>query len=397
MDVGHGVTGTCVLAVNCGSSSLRVAAYEGDECAARITVERVGGTARVITSDHGVRRTEAVDATDHARALAIALERLPASLRAPFAIGHRVVHGGARLRQSTCIDTRVLEAIESHVALVPLHNASTLRAIRAASTFYGPRVPQVAVFDTEFHADLPRHARYHAIPSELSEKHELVRVGFHGLAHRSMTETYARLHDGRANTALVTLQLGHGCSVAAVRGGRSIDVTMGTSPLEGLMMGTRSGDLDPALVARLAALEQVDADTVESWLNLRSGLLGVSGRSSDMRELLAAERAGDARSALAVEMFVHRARKAIGAMLAVLGGADALVFGGGIGENSAEIRARICAGFEWCGLELEPERNARDTGGARQISRASSRLGAWVAPVDEEALIARETLRVVTS
>ena len=377
-----------VLAVNCGSSSLKLGLYAPSGCLARVEVERFGAAAQLEVRRPADSRGETVEARDHAAAFARALERLPElGDTAELAVGHRVVHGGARLRESSPIDARVIAAIEAQIGLVPLHNGPALEAIRAAEAAFGPRARQVAVFDTHFHRDLPAHAAGYALPGELAGERELVRVGFHGLAHRWMSERHAELSGARA-ASLVTLQLGNGCSAAAIRAGRSIDVTMGYSPLEGLVMGTRSGDLDPALVLQLA--ERHGSAALEECLNTRSGLLGVSGHSQDMRDLLAAERAGDARSALAVAMFVERVRKAIGALCAALGGADALVFGGGIGERSAEIRARVCAGFEWCGLALDLEANASVQASEARISRPGARLAVWVLPVDEEALIVRE-------
>jgi len=288
----------------------------------------------------------------------------------------------------------VLGAIEALTDLAPLHNAPSLKAIRAARAVLGDGVPMVATFDTAFHRTLPARAWRYAIPLELAEKHRIRRYGFHGLAHRYMTERYAAIASRPLQEVkLVTLQLGNGCSATAIDGGRSVDTSMGFTPLEGLMMGTRSGDADPSLAGFLARQEGVDVGEVESWLNTRSGLLGVSGRSGDMRELLEAENDGDGRGALAVEMFCYRVRKYVGAYLAALGGAEALVFGGGIGENAPSVRARICAGMDWCGLKLDQGRNAGAIGREGRISRDDSWLHAYVVPVDEAAVIARDTVR----
>ena len=396
MDLGRRLSGPRVLAVNCGSSSLKLGFYEDDEPVARISIERIGSGARLELKRGTQSREEEIEAEDHGQAFEQAIRRMPEIGEAQeLCVGHRVVHGGAGLRETTRIDARVIGAIEAQLPLVPLHNGPALEAIHAASKAFGARAGQFAVFDTHFHRNLPLHAARYAIPRELEERHGIVRVGFHGLAHRWMSERFAALSKAGNAASVVTLQLGNGCSAAAVRAGRSIDVTMGYSPLEGLMMGTRSGDVDPALVLRLAELERVDASVIATWLNTRAGLLGVSGHSQDMRELLEAERDGDARSALAVEMFVQRVRKAVGAMLAALGGADGIVFGGGIGEHAAGIRARVCAGFEWCGLVLDPRTNAAIGSREGRISADGARIEAWVVPVDEEALIVREVRGVL--
>jgi acetate kinase len=252
----------------------------------------------------------------------------------------------------------------------------------------------VAVFDTAFHSTLPEKASKYAIPYDLASRHEIRRYGFHGIAHRYMTERYSAITSTPLEGArLITLQLGNGCSAAAVAGGRSVDTSMGFTPLEGLMMGTRTGDLDPTVPGFLAHREGVGIDEVEAWLNTRSGLLGVSGRSRDMRDLLQAERQGDARAGLALEMFCYRVRKYIGAYLTVLGGVHAIVFGGGIGENAATVRARICAGMEWCGFRLDEDRNSKAVGSEACISAGDATVHAYVIPVDEGLMIARNTVR----
>lgn len=263
----------------------------------------------------------------------------------------------------------------------------------------GSTVPMVAVFDTAFHHTLPPCARAYALPHELAARHRIRRYGFHGIAHVSLVAGYAAFTGSTLERdRIITLQLGNGCSVMAIARGKSIETSMGFTPLEGLVMGTRSGDLDPSIVSYLAHRENVDAAEIERWLNERSGLLGVSGRSNDMRELLhATTHAQDERAALAIELFCYRARKYVGAYLAVLGGADAIVFGGGIGENSPEIRARICAGMEWCGVSLDTDRNMAAVGlppeSAARISQDGAEMGVYVVADDEETWIARETVR----
>ena len=267
--------------------------------------------------------------------------------------------------------------------------------VRRSRDLLGSDLPMVAVFDTSFHQSLPPHAAQYAIPGDLTAKYAIYRYGFHGLAHQCMAERLAQLAPDGAGRRFITLQLGNGCSVAAIKDGRSIDTSMGFTPLEGLVMGTRSGDVDPAMVSFLARREGVAADEVERWLNTRSGLLGVSGSSGDVRDLLAAEQAGDSRAALALEMFCYRARKYIGAYAAVLGGVDAIAFGGGIGENAPAIRARILEGMLWAGLELDVARNQATAGAEGLISKDGSRMRAYVVRVDEERLIAQETFELV--
>jgi acetate kinase len=396
-----------VLTINCGSSTLKFQLVETDPDAtglgqqrrlARGIVDRIGGrgaTEFAIENREPARRLAVV--ADHDKATHRVLDWLDSTgllqLGGLEAVGHRVVHGGDRFVEPTLIDDEVLEAIEALTALAPLHNAPSLSAIRAARAVLGPGVPMVATFDTAFHRTLPERASRYAIPLELADKHRIRRYGFHGLAHRYMTERYAAITSAPVEQVkLVTLQLGNGCSATAIEGGRSVDTSMGFTPLEGLMMGTRSGDVDPSLAGFLARREGVGVDKAEGWLNTRSGLLGVSGRSWDMRVLLEAEGRRDAGAALAVDMFCYRVRKYIGAYLATLGGADAVVFGGGIGENAPPVRARICAGMNWCGLTLDQDRNARTIGSEGRISTDDSKVHAYVIPVDEAVVIARDTV-----
>jgi acetate kinase len=257
----------------------------------------------------------------------------------------------------------------------------------------------VAVFDTAFHQSMPAKAKTYALPHNLAARHRIRRYGFHGIAHASLSAGYAAFtRKPLEGTKLITLQLGNGCSVTAIADGKSIETSMGFTPLEGLVMGTRSGDVDPSVVSFLSQREKVDAGEVERWLNEDSGLLGLSGRTNDMRELLyAATQEQDERAQLAIELFCYRVRKYIGAFLAVLGGADAIVFGGGIGEASPDIRARVCDGMEWCGLRLDTDRNRACVGllpgTSSRISQDGASLKAYVVAADEETWIAKETVR----
>lgn len=394
-----------LLVVNCGSSTLklelsRVARGKPDarRSEAGAIVDRIGDQAEItVEGETG----EAHAVADHGEALEAALAALErkglASADDMDAVAHRVVHGGQRFTEPVSIDDEALEAIRELTELAPLHNGPALGAIEAARRLLGAEVPMVAVFDTAFHAALPERAARYPIPTELAERHGIRRFGFHGLAHRYMSERCADLLERPLDSLrLITLQLGAGASAAAIAGGRSIDTSMGLTPLEGLMMATRSGDLDPALVGFLAQAEATDPAEVERWLNERSGLLGVSGRSADMRELLAAAERGEGSAELAVEMFCYRARKYLGAYLAALGGADAVAFGGGIGENAPEVRRRACAGMAWSGLELDEARNDRAVGTEARID-AGGPIRAYVISVDEAAVIAADTIRCLAA
>jgi acetate kinase len=314
------------------------------------------------------------------------------------AVGHRVVHGGERFTQSALITDEILRSIEDCIDLAPLHNPANIKGILAARELFGPGFPQVAVFDTAFHQTLPEHAYLYALPYQLYRRYRIRRYGFHGTSHRYVAYRYRQLRNLKhEETNIITLHLGNGCSAAAIKAGNSIDTSMGLTPLEGLVMGTRSGDLDPAIVDFISAKEGLSAREADTLLNKQSGLLGISGLTHDMRELLDEERENnDRRARLAIEIFCYRARKYIGAYLAAMGGADAIVFTGGIGENSADVRARICDGLQWMGLELDAERNGSYFGGREgAISKDGSRLQAYVIPTDEELLIARDTVRCV--
>jgi acetate kinase len=390
-----------VLALNCGSSSVKfqvlaVGASDGQapRRLARGHIERIGGSGTLtLERDGQPARRETATVADHDAAIRRVIDWARAAAPALDAVGHRVVHGGLRYTHSIVIDAAVDAAIEELEALAPLHNGPNLAGVRACRAALGSGVPMVAVFDTAFHATMPEYAFRYAIPHELSLRHGIRRFGFHGISYQFVLARYCEL-TGRppSDATLVTLHLGNGASVVAIKNGRSVDTSMGFTPLEGLVMGTRSGDLDPMLIGHLARREGVATDVVEGWLNERSGLLGLSGRSRDMRDLLARE-AEDARARLAVEVFCYRARKYVGAYLAALGGARAVVFTGGIGENSPEARARICGDMGWCGLALDLERNAAAVGREATISAAGAGIEAWVIPTDEELVIAQETAR----
>jgi len=313
------------------------------------------------------------------------------------AIGHRVVHGGEMFKESTLIDDRVLKGIEDCIDLAPLHNPNNVKGIQAAREIFGKDIPQVAVFDTSFHQSIPDRAYLYAVPYHLYRRHRIRRYGFHGTSHRYVAFRYRALRGlKREETNIITLHLGNGCSAAAIKAGASVDTSMGMTPLEGLVMGTRSGDLDPAIVSVIGRKEGMSGSEVDTLLNTQSGLLGISGLTNDMRELQAElKEHDDRRVRLAIEIFCYRARKYIGAFLAAMGGADAVVFTGGIGANAPEVRAHICEGMEWAGLQLDAARNEATVGREGQISADGSRLLAYAIPTDEELLIARDTVRVI--
>jgi len=405
-----------VLVLNSGSSSLkfqviatdldRISQYK-DERLCRGEFEGIGGEA-IISFQAGEEAKHKFTASlgDISAALDY-LVRYIASEKSGIsaiknsadihAVGHRVVHGGELFAESALIDNKVLQGIEDCIDLAPLHNPNNIKGIQAAHATFGKDVPQVAVFDTSFHHSLPEQAYLYAIPYHLYRRHHIRRYGFHGTSHRYVAFRYRAMRElTREQTNIITLHLGNGCSAAAIQAGRSLDTSMGMTPLEGLVMGTRSGDLDPAIVNLVAAKEGMSSSEVETLLNTQSGLLGISGLTNDMRVLLAElKEHEDRRVRLAIDVFCYRARKYIGAFLAAMGGADAVVFTGGIGENSPEIRARICQGMEWAGLRIDAARNEQTVGREGAISTDDSKLLAYAIPTDEELLIARDTVRII--
>ena len=405
-----------ILVLNVGSSTLKfqlvatdrdTIAANTDHRLARGHIERIGGEAILTLEAQGrapVRTTAAL--RDHAAAVERVIAWLASdesgvpirSVGDIEAVGHRVVHGGERFTHSTLVTDEVRQGVEQLIDLAPLHNPHNLRGIAAAKAVLGPGIPQVAVFDTAFHHSIAETAHLYAIPYQLYRRHGVRRYGFHGTSHRYIAYRYRQLTGrSREDTNIITLHLGNGASACAIKGGKSVDTSMGFTPLEGLVMGTRSGDLDPAILEFVSIKEGMTFDQVDTLLNKQSGLLGVSGLTADMRELLQEEREhGDRRARLAIDLFCYRVRKYIGAYLASMNGADAIVFSGGIGENSPEIRERICAGMEWLGITLDATRNASLSGAEGRVDREGGRVHLWAIPTDEELLIARDTWRVVT-
>lgn len=404
-----------ILVLNAGSSTLKFQLIETDEATiannaehklARGQIERIGGEAVITLEAGGHSSKSAAPLRDHAAAVEHVVSWLRSDsfpdTKSPAvvdAVGHRVVHGGERFAQSTRIDDQVLVELQDLIDLAPLHNPANITGITAARAVLGRSIPNVAVFDTAFHHTLPETAYIYAIPYQLYRRYRVRRYGFHGTSHRYVSYRYRQLTNRtREGTRIITLHLGNGASACAIAKGQSVDTSMGFTPLEGLVMGTRSGDLDPAIVDFIASKEGLSLRDVDSLLNKQSGLLGISGLTGDMRELLAEEAEHDDRRAkLAIDLFCYRAKKYIGAYVAALNGADAIVFTGGIGENSPAIRARICQDLAWLGIEVDDGLNAGITGGTEgRIDRSGSRVELWVIPTDEELLIARDTWRVVS-
>ena len=392
-----------VLVVNCGSSSIKYQLYEMPEkrVISKGLVERIGEGNASLEHHYAdeVRRLEG-EISDHEEGMALILETLTGSEGALEhaeqigAIGHRVVHGGEEFTGSVMITPEVIASIERFADLAPLHNPPNLTGIRAAMHEL-PDVPQVACFDTAFHATIPEVAYTYALPYQLYEKFGIRRYGFHGTSHRYVARRAAEMLEiDKHAINCITVHLGNGCSMAAVKEGQSVDTSMGLTPLEGLVMGTRTGDFDPAILFYLVD-RGYDMTSLNKLCNKQSGLLGISGESNDMRTLFERSEQGDERSKLAIDIFCYRIKKYIGMYMAVLGRVDAVVFTGGIGENAAAIRAAACSNLEALGIAIDAESNDK-TIGRRQgvISTPASSTAILVVPTDEEAAIADDTYRL---
>lgn len=363
-----------LLTINAGSTSLRLDLFG---CA--------GGELRRLASEHY---------RDRAGVAVSALDEFLASAAQPDLVVHRVVHGGSRLHSACLIDERVEAQIRELAALAPLHNPAALHWLQACRDRLGGDLPQVAVFDTGFYAELPAVAAAYALPSRLSERHGIRRYGFHGIAHRAMWQRWQAMRpDLDRGGRVISLQLGGGCSVTAVERGVPRDTSMGFSPLEGLVMATRCGDLDPAVPLYLQRVAGMSLPEVERLLNEESGLQGLSGHSADMRTLLDSGRPA---AQFAVDLYCYRIRKYLGAYLAVLGGVDGVLFGGGTGEHSPAVRSGILAGLEGLGLELDSAANDAAVASEALISPPRQRPQIWVLPVDEAAIMARDALAAIT-
>jgi acetate kinase len=368
-----------ILVLNAGSSSLKFNLFE-------VTPETIAAN-----SERVLAKGEAERVAGMADALQSVFRQI--DIASVEAVGHRIVHGGDRFHESVLINQEVEKEIDNLRVLAPLHNPHNLEAYRAAREHL-PNVPQVAVFDTAFHHTLPPRAYVYGLPYEYLTEKKIRRYGFHGISHRYVSWRFAQLHGKqRGDYRMITCHLGNGCSVCAIAHGQSIDTSMGFTPLEGLIMGTRSGDVDAGAVLHLITHERQDPRQLLLVLNGASGLKGISGISNDMRDLLREEAAGSERATLAIDAFCYRVRKYIGMYLAAMNGADALIFTAGIGENAAVIRARICEGLGNLGIAVDPALNESGSSEPREIGR--SKIPVWVVPTDEELLIARDTLRCI--
>jgi acetate kinase len=398
-----------VLVINSGSSSIKYQLFDmsGKTVLARGLLERIGEPVSCLT--HHTRREQG-DSTDTTRKMPVENHRAGFQVIGEvlsesgavrdsgelYGIGHRVVHGGEAFKEPTLIDEKVVAAIRELIPLAPLHNPANLTGIEVALQF-APHVPQVAVFDTAFHQSVPPPAFRYALPHDLYRSHNVRRYGFHGTSHCYVAKQAAR-HLKRDLDALnlITLHLGNGASAAAIAKGKSVDTSMGLTPLEGLIMGTRSGDIDPAIIFYLGRRTGASPDEIEALLNKQSGLKGICG-VNDMRAIAQLAAEGDASARLAIEMYCYRIKKYIGAYYAVLGRLDALVFTAGIGENAPDIRLRACEGLSQIGIEVDENKNAQNNGGIREIQNNKSPVSILVIPTDEEQEIADQTVAKIQS
>ena len=393
-----------VLVLNCGSSSIKYQFIDSEKelALAKGMVERIGMTGAILShSRHDGENIKIVgEILDHQ----IAIEYVTAILLSPNhgvikdikeidAIGHRVVHGGETFSSSVLIDDEVIKVLQDNIELAPLHNPPNIKGIQAVSKLL-PKTPQVAVFDTAFHSKMPPRSFLYGIHYELYKKYKIRRYGFHGTSHLFVSNKAAELM-GKSieQLKIITAHLGNGCSMAAINNGVSVDTTMGFTPLEGLLMGTRSGDLDPSLILFIMGKEGLSLGEANTLLNKHSGLIGISGESSDMREILASVKDEQKRSIYAFEIFCYRIKKYIGAYTAAMGGLDALVFTGGIGENAAEVRQEVCRDMDFLGIKLDSLKNEnKDT----LISDSTSKVKVFRIQTNEELVIALDTAKIVS-
>lgn len=396
-----------ILVINAGSSSLKYQLFDmrDESVLASGRVERIGTESAIVTHEPADKSSmrEVLEILDHVTAVRRVLDLLVSrehgvveSIAEIEAVGHRVVHGGETFKESVLVDNEVTGKIRDLFDLAPLHNPPAMMGINAVEQNM-PGIPQAAVFDTAFHQTMPPHAYLYPIPMALYRRHKVRRYGFHGTSHYYVSERAAELI-GRPlqELKMITCHIGNGVSCAAILDGKSVDTSMGLTPLEGLMMGTRSGDIDPAVVPFVMSKEELTLGEVNSMLNKHSGMMAVSGFSGDMREIVEAMEDGDRNAQLAFDMFCYRLRKYIGAYAAAMNGLDALVFTAGIGENSVHVRQAVCEGLTFLGLELDEEANRMRSGEARFISTPGSRVKVLVVPTNEELIIARDTFRLVT-
>ena len=396
-----------ILVLNCGSSSIKYKLFDMDKnnVIAQGGIEKIGmkGSFLKLTDANGEKVIIEKEIPEHTCGVKFIFEVLTTgkyavlkSLNELNAVGHRMVHGGEKFNKSVLLTPEVLEAFAAYNDLAPLHNPANLKGVNAVSELL-PNIPQVGVFDTAFHQTMPDYAYLYAIPYELYEKYGVRRYGFHGTSHRFVSgEIFKYLNMPVEGSKIITCHIGNGGSITAVKDGKSIDTTMGLTPLEGIMMGTRSGDIDGGAVTFLMEKEHLDSTGMSNLLNKKSGLLGISGVSSDMREVTASMEAGNERAALAKKMYAYRIKKYIGAFAAAMGGVDVIIFTGGVGENRHEIREAVCENMEFLGIKLDKEQNAKIMFGKDGIiSTPDSKVKVVVLPTDEELMIAQDTMALV--
>ena len=395
-----------ILVLNCGSSSIKYALYDMDSK----TVMTSGGAERVgldgafvkVKLANGDKKTIMHDIPEHTEGVKFIFSLLTdpeigviKDLKEIDAVGHRMVHGGEKFNKSVLLTDEVLKAFEACTDLAPLHNPANLKGVRAVQELM-PGLPQVGVFDTAFHQTMPKEAYMYAVPYELYEKYGVRRYGFHGTSHRYVSQRVCEYLGVEAEgKKIITCHIGNGGSIAAVKDGRCVDTSMGLTPLEGLMMGTRSGDIDGGAVTFIEKKLGLDADGMSNLLNKKSGLLGVSGISSDMREIFSANEAGNERAKLAFEMYCYRVRKYVGSYAAAMNGCDIIVFTAGVGENQADMRQSVCQGLSFMGVEIDVEKNKGIHGEEAVISTPDSKIKVVVIPTDEELMIASDTMALL--
>lgn len=392
-----------VLVINCGSSSLKYQLFDmtDESVLAKGLVERIGLPGSILIHRPGEAKVEIKDEIeDHAKAISLVLGALTdkehgvvKSLDEITCIGHRVVHGGEAFSGSVAITPAVMQALEANIELAPLHNPPNIMGINACMELM-PKTPQVGVFDTAFHQTMPAEAFIYALPYEYYEKYKVRRYGFHGTSHRFVTERAVEmLGKPMAETKIVTCHLGNGASITAVEGGKSIDTSMGLTPLEGVAMGTRSGDIDPAIMEFIMNKEKISIAQMSNILNKKSGVLGISGVSSDFRDIEGAAEKGNHRAQLALDRFAYVVKKYIGSYIAALDGVDAIVFTAGLGENSASMRTKVCSGLSFLGIDIDEEKN-KIRGQEMEITTPGSKTKVFVIPTNEELMIARDTAEI---
>ena len=393
-----------IFVVNCGSSSIKyqLLNMNGEQVLAKGLIERIGMEGSVLKHTPTGKYTVDISAEipDHSVGIQMALDALTNeeygvidSMDEIDAVGHRVVHGGERFTDSVLISDDVLNGIEACAEIAPLHNPPNLYGIKACMRLMY-NTPQVAVFDTAFHQTMPKVAYLYGLPYEMYVKYGLRRYGFHGTSHKYVAQQAAEMMgEHMSDLRFITCHLGNGASIAAIKYGKSIDTSMGYTPLEGLVMGTRSGEIDPAIIPFLMEKENMNAQQIDDYLNRRSGILGISGLSSDFRDLESAANRGDERSQLAIDIFAYKVKKYIGGYVAAMGGVDAIIFTAGLGENSPFMRDKICNGLEYLGTRIDPELS-KLRGKQMEISIKRARVKIFVIPTNEELVIARDTLNI---